>query len=395
MKKELFTITFAVCILCNAYSQTIKHVDKTSISEATLTRRIEQLMDTAKVTGMVISVLNNNQPVYTKAFGYANDSTKQKMDTTTEFWACSFSKAVFGYCVMRLVEKNVIDLDTPLVHYLSKPLPDYVFTKKTRGYNDIRNDKRYEKITARMCLEHTTGFPNYRGFEPDGKLVIRFDPGTRFSYSGEGMYLLQFTLEQITGKSYETLAQEEVFQPLGMTNSSYIWQARFNGNRAEGHDTAQKVYEFDERTLPHAAGSMYTTITDYAKFFSAMLQKKGLSASGFKTLFQPGIAILSKQQFGPNAWIDDKTINSTNLHYGLGFGLLNTPYGIAFFKEGRSEGWAHYSIAFPSKGIAVVIMTNSDRGTSIFKELLEVSIGDKYTEWYWENYIPYNQSAKL
>ncbi|RAJ88044.1 CubicO group peptidase (beta-lactamase class C family) [Chitinophaga dinghuensis] len=389
MKRLLLVILFIqLVVMTNA--QTIHRLNNTTIDGAALSRRIEKLMDTTHVTGMVVSVFNYNRPVYMKAFGYANMATQQHMDTSTIFWSCSLSKAVFGYCVMRLVEKNIIQLDTPLVNYLPKPLPDYVFTKKTRGYQDIRNDLRYQRITARMCLNHTTGFPNYRGFEPDGKLVIKYDPGTKFSYSGEGMYLLQFVLEQITGKSYETLAQEEVFKPLNMQHTSYVWQEQFNANHAVGHDTAQHPYEFDERTSPHAAGSMYTNISDYNKFFAALLQHKGLSVKSFNSLFHSDIAILSKQQFGPNSLVDDKTPANTPLSYGLGFGLLKTPVGTAFFKEGHSEGWDHYAIGFPAAGSAIIIMTNSDNTSGIFKELLENAIGDVYTQWFWENYLPYN-----
>ena len=390
MRKLLLVSILMVNSLVTITAQNIKRIDNSAISAEALTDRIRRLMDTAKVTGMTVSVFNHNVPVYTRAFGYADLGKGQKMDTSTVFWSCSLSKAVFAYCVMRLVEKNIIDLDTPLVHYLPKPLPDYVFTKKTRGYQDIKDDKRYQRITARNCLDHTTGFPNYRGFEADGKLRIKYDPGTRYSYSGEGMYLLQFVLEQITGKSYEVLAQEEVFRPLGMSQSSYIWQERFNANHAVGHDSLQKAYEFDERTLPHAAGSMYATITDISTFYRALLEKKGLTRQHFKEMFSPQILILSKQQFGPNALVDDKDEKNTNLSYGLGVGLLKTPAGTAFFKEGHSEGWGHYSIAFPDKGIAIIMMTNSDQGESIFKELLETAIGDKYTPWYWANYIPYD-----
>ncbi|SHM58247.1 CubicO group peptidase, beta-lactamase class C family [Chitinophaga jiangningensis] len=394
MKNIILTIVSLLILTFSTAAQQIKRIDNSSIAAAALTSTIQQLVDTAQVTGLVISILNNNQPVYTKAFGYADKPKELKMDTSTIFWSCSFSKAVFGYCVMRLVEKNVLDLDTPLVKYLSKPLPDYVFTKKTRGYQDIRNDLRYEKITARICLNHTSGLPNYRGFEVDGKLKIRFAPGTRYSYSGEGIYLLQFVIEQLYGKDYETIAREEVFQPLGMTHSSYVWQADFNNNHAVGHDSLQQAYEFDERTTAHAAGSMYTNITDYAKFMGALLQQKGLTKQGFNALFHSDVAILSRQQFGPNALLDDKTPATTPLWYGLGSGILKTPYGNAFFKEGHSEGWQHHSIGFPDKGIAVVIMTNSDQGDHIFKALLETTIGDTYTPWYWENYIPFDYVSK-
>ncbi|MHA4808720.1 serine hydrolase domain-containing protein [Flavitalea flava] len=368
----------------------LRRLDGSKISNVQLTERINRLMDTAKVTGLSITVFNKNKPVYTGTFGYADVTTGQKLDSAAIWWSCSFSKAVFAYYAMKLVDKGVLNLDTPLVHYLNKPLYEYTFTKKSRGYKDIKEDKRFEKITARMCLDHTTGLPNYRGYEPDGKLRIHADPGTRYSYSGEGIYLLQFVLEQITGKDFENSIQEEVLRPLGMVHSSYIWQPAFDGNHCVGHDSLQHAYVFDARTVSHAAGSLYTTIGDFSLFYEALLNQRGLSAKSFRELFRPQIPILSKQQFGPNARVDERDEKTTSLFYGLGFGLIKTPYGTAFFKEGHSEGWGHYSIGFPDKGIAVIIMTNSDQGESIFKELLQTAIGDSYTPWFWDNYIPYN-----
>ena len=80
----------------------------------------------------------------------------------------------------------------PLVEYLNKPLPEFKFNSWKKGYQDLKDDDRYKKITARMCLTHTTGFPNWRWFEADKKIKFKFDPGTRYSYSGEGLYLLQY-----------------------------------------------------------------------------------------------------------------------------------------------------------------------------------------------------------
>ena len=62
-----------------------------------------------------------------------------------------------------------------------------------------------------------------------------------FSYSGEGMYLLQFVLEQITGKDFESIAQEEAFRPLIMKKSSYVWQNAFDKDYCIGHDSLQKA----------------------------------------------------------------------------------------------------------------------------------------------------------
>jgi len=110
-------------------------------------------------------------------------------------------------------------------------------------------------------------------------------------------------------------------------------------------------------------------------------------------MFTPQLRLRSKIQMESQSWLD--TTNSENdkiqLAYGLGWGILQTPYGFGAFKEGHGDGFQHYSIIFPEKQLGILIMTNSDNGEGIFKELLEVAIGDKYTPWRWQNYIPYDQ----
>ncbi|MEH6406638.1 MAG: XRE family transcriptional regulator, partial [Leeuwenhoekiella sp.] len=66
------------------------------------------------------------------------------------------------------------------------------------------------------------------------------------------------------------------------------------------------------------------------------------------------------------------------------------PYSFGAFKEGHSEGYQHYSIIFPEKQMGIVILSNSDNAESIFKEILEIGIGDTFTPYKWENYLPFN-----
>jgi hypothetical protein len=75
----------------------------------------------------------------------------------------------------------------------------------------------------------------------------------------------------------------------------------------------------------------------------------------------------------------------------MGWGLLKSPYGYGAFKEGSDQGWEHYSIMFPEQKTGVIIMSNSDNAEGIFKELLAITIGDVYTPWKWERYIPFDQ----
>ena len=390
MKFKVFLATNILLVSTISFGQTIKRIDGSKLSVDSLNIKIEYLMKVANVSGLAVSVFNNNKPVFSKTFGLANVQKKEPLTANSVMYGASFSKTVFAYIVMQFVDEKIINLDKPLYEYLSKPIFDYEFSSKKRGYKDLQNDERYKKITARMCLTHTTGFPNWRWFEQDKKIKLKFEPGSRYSYSGEGLYLLQFVMEQITKKNYEEIAKERVFIPFNMLNTSYIWQQKFDDNICLGHNNNGEAYELNKTQNPNSAGSLSTTLNDYSKFYTALINKKGLSEKSFKAMTSRQIRIKSRSQFGPLAEIDGTDNDSIQLGYGFGVGTFITPFGRAFFKEGHDEGWGHYSVAFPDRKIAVVIMTNNDNGESIFKELLAFSIGDIFTPWRWENYIPYN-----
>ena len=117
-----------------------------------------------------------------------------------------------------------------------------------------------------MCLTHSTGFGNFWFIEPDQKLHIHFEPGTRYSYSGEGLILLQFVIEhgrkaQGLGLDVGDLTKAN-FDRLGMTRTSLVWRDDFAGNLADGWDDQGQVQEHDRRSKVRAAGSMDTTISD-------------------------------------------------------------------------------------------------------------------------------------
>ena len=391
MKYHSLSILIAVMMGSGACGQPIQRIDGSTLPADSLATRIAFLMKAANVSGLAISVFNHNQPVYSRAFGLADVPGRVPLRDTTVLYGASESKVVFAYVVMQLVQEKILDLDKPLGSYLDSPLVAYHIPGKWTGYQDLAGDDRYTKITARMCLDHTTGFPNWRWFEADQKLRIKTDPGTRYSYSGEGLVLLQFVIEKITGKDYETIAQERVFKPLGMANSSYVWQTRFEGNFAYGHNAKGERYPLARRHKPGAAGSMSTTLSDFTKFYTALINGNGLTPVSFNEMTRTQVTILSAQQFGPMSHVDSAGNDAIKLGYGLGVGVFHTPYGRAFFKEGHDDGWGHYTVCYPDKQIAIVIFTNNDNGESIFKPLLAYAVGDVFTPWYWENYIPYDQ----
>ena len=369
----------------------IVRLDGSTIQKDSLSNTVQQLMRAAGVYGLGIAVLDDNKVVYQKAFGYKNLETKLPLTDSTNIYGASLSKAVFSVLVMKLVEEGVIDLDTPLESYLPKKIYEYEpQTHWHDDYSSLRDDTLYHQITARMCLDHTSGFPNWRWFEPDHKLRVKFIPGTRYSYSGEGMVYLQVVLEKILGKGLEELAQEKIFHPLKMENSSYHWKRSFEHDFAVGYTPDGRLYPKDKDNEPRGASTLETTLDDFAKFLEAVMQKKLLTAKSWDQVFHPQIRIHSTRQFGPLAQKDTTLYDNIQLGYGLGWGLLQSPYGTGAFKEGHGDGFQHYFIIFPKAGKGVLIMTNCDNGKSIFKALLEVTIRDTYTPWKWENYIPYD-----
>ena len=376
-------------------SQEIKRLDQSKITFDSLNKNIESLMKAANVHGLAITIFNSHQPVYKKTFGYKNIHTKEPIQTNTNFYGASLSKAVFAVLVMKLVEEGFLNLDKPLQEYLPKPIYEYEpLTKWHDNYSDLKSDTLYQKITARMCLNHTSGFPNWRWFEEDQKLRVKFEPGLKYSYSGEGLVYLQVVLEKLMGRSLEDLMQEKIFIPLGMKNSSYTWQPGFENDYVLGHNSKGELYKKDKDNEARSASTLETTLDDYTLFIQAVLLNTLLKKETTNEMFRPQIRLRSVQQFGLNSLRDSSANDAINLSYGLGWGLLESPFGWGAFKEGHGDGFQHYSIIFPKQGTGIIILSNSDNAESIFKALLALTIRDTYTPWYWQNYIPYDQVIK-
>ncbi|SDK90904.1 CubicO group peptidase, beta-lactamase class C family [Salinimicrobium catena] len=374
------------------FAQEIERLDGTTISNDSLTRHAEYLMEEAKVPGMGLAVFNNNHVVYAEVLGYGNNNNGKELKENTNMYGASLSKAVFTVIVMKLVEENVIDLDTPLESYLPKKIYEYEPQAKWHDdYSDLKNDSLYHKITARMSLAHTSGFPNWRSLEPDKKLRVKQEPGSGYMYSGEGMVYLQVVLEKITRKPFEELAQEIVFKPLGMEDSSFEWQPEFEADYAHGHNKKGQAYKKDKDNESRAPSTLETTFQDYKRFLVAVLNRKLLTDDSWKEIFSPQVRIRTLRQFGPLAQEEGDLNDDIEMSYGLGSGLFKTPYGWAVSKGGHGSGFEHYSVLFPEVGKGILIMTNSENGESIFKELLEVALKEVYTPWEWKNYIPYDQ----
>ena len=191
-----FRLIFVTCVAI--LSSAVVADAQTIPSGAAIDAEVSRVMTHTRSHGMAVAVVDHGEVRYVHAYGIRN-AKGDPLTTDTVMYGASLTKTVFAYTVMQLVDQGKLTLDTSIRIDLDKPLPSYgpdpVFPDKYGPYKDLADDARWEKITPRMCLTHSTGFNNFWFIEPGQKLRIHFDPGTRYSYSGEGLILLQFVIE--------------------------------------------------------------------------------------------------------------------------------------------------------------------------------------------------------
>jgi CubicO group peptidase (beta-lactamase class C family) len=304
-------IALLVALLAVEQQPAVKRLDGSTISPEEIDKTVLRLMCAADVTGAAISIFNHGQIAFSRAYGFRDVQKKLPLTEDSVMAAASFTKVAFAYLVMQFVDDGALDLDKPVQTYLPKPLPEYP------AYQDLAGDARYRKITSKMLLSHTSGFPNFRWINEDKKLNINFEPGSRYAYSGEGILLLQLVVETIARKPLLELMQERVFQPLGMARTSMISEARFENDYASRYDEWQRSLGHPQRTQANAAGSMQTTLRDFTKFMQAVMEGKGLRKSTRELMLSPQIRIFSKQQFPTMAPSPSEQNKAIRLSYGL------------------------------------------------------------------------------
>jgi CubicO group peptidase (beta-lactamase class C family) len=361
----------------------VTRLDGQRITPDSVERIVTHAMTRARVPGLALAVINRGEIVFLAAFGYRDVARKLPLTDTSVMYAASLTKAMFAHLVMQLVDDGVLDLDTPIAKYLPKPLPSY------EKYADLAGDARWERITPRMLLSHTSGLPNWRFVEPGEKLTIRSDPGTHFGYSGEGINLLQLVIEEHTGKPVGDMMQKRVFDRFGMTRTSMVWRPSFSNDLAFGYDTAGALVGHNQRSSARAAGSADTDIADMANFVRGVLRGEGLSAASRHVMWSPQIRIRTSHEFPTPVFDTTARDDAIDLSYALGWGTFRSPYGPAFFKEGHDDqSWRNYMVAFSEPKSAIVMLSTSANAEPIFPEILSAVLGDSYSPATWMGYAP-------
>jgi len=348
--------------------------------------QMKALMLKAEVPGLALALIRDGKPVYTQAYGWADRGRSEPLKTHSIMYGASLTKAAFAYLVLQLVDEGRIVLDQPLPQQLRQPLPAY------EGFADLAADARWRSITPRMLLSHSSGLLNWRWINADRKLDFKAAPGERYVYSGEGIQLLQLIVEERSGEPLQALMQRRVFERFGMVNTSMVWRADYATNAANTYGQDGKPHGHNKRSRARAAGSMDTTLDDYAAFMAGVLRGEGLSAASRLQMLSPQIAIRSPQQF-PSHFPGETEVNQgIALSAGLGWVVYRSPRGWAFFKEGNDEGTNNFVWGLRDSGDGLVMLSNSANADKIFYPALELLIGPPTClPWFWMGYIPFDR----
>ena len=390
MRAATMSLAVAIALCGCAAAPPAYHAPDGSVRPYTgIDADMARLMGAAAVPGLALALIEDGKVVYQRAYGVADRAGGRALRTDTIMYGASLTKAAFAYLVMQLVDDGVIDLDAALPRQLRKPLPDYA------DFADLGADPRWRDITPRMLLSHSSGLLNWRWINPDKKLDIKFAPGSRYVYSGEGIQLLQLVVEERTGRPLAELMQQRVFDRFGMQDTSMVWRADFEGRATVHYGAGGEPIAHARRSRARAAGSMDTTLADYAALFAGVLRGDGLSAGARAMMLSPQLAIVSPRQF-PSHWPGATEANrAIGLSAGLGWPLFNSPLGPAFFKEGSDDGTNNLAFGLVRQRSGVVMLSNSANAPRMFYPALEALLGRTCVPWFWMGYIPYDQPALL
>jgi CubicO group peptidase (beta-lactamase class C family) len=312
-----------------------------------LTKFIPLKMKTYRVPGVSVALLEAGRRIWSRGFGVSDVETGLPVTQETVFEAASLGKPLLAFAAINLCASNVMTLDTPLSHYMAG--------------QPVSESPLLEQVTLRRVLSHTTGFPNWRPkrFSPKpGLLTINFAPGEKFSYSGEGFAYLQQVIEHLTGQSLHDFANN-LFLPLLMPSSSYVWHESYQPHLARGHNKRAKPVPWNRFKEANAAFSLYSTPSDYASFVQQVMQ--------------PG----HSEMLTPQASLTDE------LSWGLGWGLWEQADKKSFWHWGDNGAYQSFVTASSAEGDGIVIMTNGQRGQSLCRDVTAMMLGVPHPAFAW------------
>jgi len=294
-------------------------------------------------------VAENGKVIYKGGFGLANMEWNIPNTPDTKFRLGSITKQFTAMLTMQLVEQGKIKLDAKISDYL----PDY---RKDIG----------QKVTIHHLLTHTSGIPSYTGqpgflenvsrnpYKVDDFVKkyasgnLEFEPGSKYAYNNSGYFLLGAIIEHVTGKPYEQVLKENIFDPLGMKNTGYDHHDTIIPKRATGYSKTSSGYTnaaYLDMSIPYAAGSMYSTVEDLYLWDQALYTDKLLSAQSKASMYKP---FLEDYAYG---WVVQ---NASFKQNGKDIQVIRHGGGI--------NGFTTTIVRFPQEKNLIVMLDNTGTG---------------------------------
>ncbi|WP_190808722.1 serine hydrolase [Flagellimonas sp. S3867] len=300
------------------------------------------------IPGVSLALIKEGKVVYHKTYGVKNSVTKEPVDEKTLFEAASITKPVFAFVVLRLADRNIIDLDKPLYEYLP--------------FEQLAKYPEYKKITARHVLIHRTGLPNW-GIE-----MIN-EPGEKYGYSGEGFEYLKRVVVEITGKPIEQILNEELIAPNGLYHMEFSDSEALREVVSDGHVGNHPT----NWGIPQEAGmafSMHTEAKAFAQYALTILERKGLKPQTYSEFLK------IHTESNPEFWnYPDKAEGA-----GLGIFIRKTDFGDTFYHGGNNGDFKCQFEVYDKLKMGYIIYTNSDTGSELTMDAWQIFVEGKKEE---------------
>lgn len=359
-----YTRTLTLLALTLLFSYKSNSQERTSNSteikqfENLLDKHVPNLLNTHKVPGLALAIVDESGVLVKKGYGYADVAKQKPVKSTTGFNIGSVSKLFTAWAIMQLVTDDKIKLDNPVESYLSRwQIPVSEFDKS--------------KVTIRSLLSHTAGLSvhGYPGYQPgealptleeslngnireDERVFIKLPPQTKWKYSGGGYTILQLLIEEISGKAFMEYMESELFSRMKMKQTSFDINANILKKSAKPYNEEGNEIKLERFTAQAAAG-LHTNLDDMIVFAQNNLNESELLSEKIKSEMRIPIEI-------------------TNGRYGLGYGYF--PVGPGKFvvgHAGSNDGWEAAFMIDPSDEQAIILLSNGSNGKKVLMEVLK------------------------
>ena len=342
-------IALALSACASAGKKEATDTGRTKALHAVLASQVPKLLADNGVPSVSIAHIEHGKLLFVAAYG--SQSPGVPATEATLYNVASLTKPVTAQVMLRLVSQGKISLDEPMYRYWLDP--------------DIATDERAKLLTPRFSLSHQTGFPNWRRMT-GGVLTFKRPPGQAFGYSGEGYeYMKRFAQNKLQ-TPFETLAQAQVLQPLGMNDTVYTGRPWFKGRIAVPTDAQGKLLEPEIADKAFASDLLYTTARDYAKLMQAVLDDTGLTPA----VVQERSRVQVREKIPSCMPIKAGCPDDEGM--GLGWEVIRFGDDTYLMHDGSDKGVATLVYLSLKDRNGTVILTNSDNGKKLVLPILDL-----------------------